>query len=232
MHVPKNTTAFRLVCRLAWALFAGFSLLIGLARFGPRQQPEWLAFLPSPDEACAMPCWHGIRPGQTRADEAIRLLRAHPLSGRVVTSYYNRVNGDGVIVWVVDAGNRDDARGPLNARLRARNHRIVNITLSSGLLAGDALLALGQPTGGMTRIVQTLRAPPFRVEQSYVYADASVQVTSRARCPFIRADLWQARAMVEFGEPDVTYSIEPVVQTAAYAGYPPPTLWREQTICR
>lgn len=221
-----------LAAKASGVLAVVFCLLLGAARFGPRAQPAWVVFLQSPDATCAMPCWAGIQPGQTRAEAAIALLREHPLGGRVVSSYYNRVNGDGVIVWVSGERRADAARGPFNARLRAHDHTIVNITLSSGLLAGDALLALGEPTDGETHIIQTLRTPPFRLEQRYRYADSSVSVMSRTRCPFARADLWRARAVVELGEPEANYSVEPVLRAAAFAGYSPLSLWRVQAICR
>lgn len=57
-----------------------------------------LALILDGGEDCPMPCWAGIRPGVTSADEALNILYSHPWIGEVQISdhlqlHYNSPNG-------------------------------------------------------------------------------------------------------------------------------------------
>ena len=59
-----------------------FSALIALIHAPPERHPALEALL-IPPSGCRMPCFIGIRPGHTSAQQAVELLRAHPFVGEV-----------------------------------------------------------------------------------------------------------------------------------------------------
>jgi hypothetical protein len=85
----------RLLLKSTFALTLLFTTCIGLIRAQPYDDSDLRAFLTPPD-GCPMPCFIGIRPGVTTADEAIALLQAseriaemnvnlHPDSGEITS---------------------------------------------------------------------------------------------------------------------------------------------------
>ncbi len=63
-----------------------FAACIGIIRAQPYDDSELRAFL-TPPSGCAMPCFMGIRPGVTTADEAIAILEAHEWVSNVNPPY-------------------------------------------------------------------------------------------------------------------------------------------------
>lgn len=72
----------RLLLRLSVLLTVAFAVIIGVIRAQPEAHPE-LERLLVPPPGCAMPCFLGIQPGQTSAEQATDILEAHPYVGEV-----------------------------------------------------------------------------------------------------------------------------------------------------
>ncbi len=227
----RSTGLVRLALKGMLALAVPFVLLIGAIRFTPRQPSEAVRFL-TPPNGCPMPCWYGIRPGVTTADEALRLLLANPWNGRVVTSYYDASAGDGIITWVWNEAALAGVERFGGVRLRVRDRVVWNITLPPGIPLSDVWFAFGAPTGGDWTIVNTLTSPGYRIEQALNYTGKQIVVTSRVLCPAKLIDFWRARSVVQLGEPENEYTLEPIVLSDSGVPYHLRHILRDQAACR
>ncbi|MCA9903244.1 MAG: hypothetical protein KC547_05250, partial [Anaerolineae bacterium] len=67
----------RQLLRSATAFLFSFGLIVGILRAGAGDDEALRAFL-LPATGCPAPCWQGIRPGASSADDAQALLLANP----------------------------------------------------------------------------------------------------------------------------------------------------------
>jgi hypothetical protein len=82
----------RPLLKLTFLLILVFAVCIGLIRAQPYDDSELRAFLTPPD-GCPMPCFMGIRPGVTTADEALAILETHEWVGEIYT-FNNGMTGE------------------------------------------------------------------------------------------------------------------------------------------
>lgn len=193
---------------LLWKpLLVAFSLLTGLAlltQTGSPVQTDLAAFL-LPPEGCAPPCWQGIRPGETTAQQAIATLSAHPWGGRVVTDHYDPIRGRGLISWVLDDVGLEQIRRFRGVRLRLRRGVVETITLPPGIPLSDIWLTFGKPTSGESLVVRPMGFAAFRLEHYAYFADYALFVRSRADCPTSIPAFWRGYTVIEIGEPHSNY---------------------------
>ncbi len=118
-----------------------FTVVIGLIRARPYENEAARALL-FPPEGCLMPCWEGIRPGHTRIDEALSLLRAHPWITEIDESFYHLYG----VYW-----RWSPLRPPLiqergsNTLWFDSQNRVSSVELLTHIRLGDARLLLGAP---------------------------------------------------------------------------------------
>lgn len=177
---PEYTFS-RLVLKPCLALLIGFAALVGLVHLQPQDLNPLFALV-QPPENCATPCWQGIRPGVTTADEAIAVLEAHPWIADM-TSVANAVT------WRWNGAqpfpaNRDDG-----GSLGISGEVVSTITLETAARLGDLWLLLDQPEEGAFAFVGlVLTMPEYLVE----YQGSDLTVTTRVTC----GDFWTGNTTV------------------------------------
>jgi len=167
---PEYTFS-RLVLKPCLALLIGFAALVGLVHLQPQDLNPLFALV-QPPENCATPCWQGIRPGVTTADEAIAVLEAHPWIADM-TSVANAVT------WRWNGAqpfpaNRDDG-----GSLGISGEVVSTITLETAARLGDLWLLLDQPEQGAFFYLGTVGLP-----QGYMvkYRNNHVTVLAEVNC--------------------------------------------------
>src|SRR5262249_44610444 len=91
--------------RLVISLFGGLTAaLFAIKGIGATQPDSTFALLfTNPDGSpCSQPCLFGIRPGVTTYDEAVRLLKAHPLTRQYPHYLQAQNNPDGSVMRQVE----------------------------------------------------------------------------------------------------------------------------------
>jgi hypothetical protein len=148
---------------------------------------------------CSMPCFLGIKPGQTRVETALSLLEA---SGWVERVVYSEFSGAQNIQWrwspaappIFQSPNPGDG-----GSLGVEGGIIQFIELKSGLTWGDAYLWWGSPeargflftTGGPAG--GPLPPKPFL----FLYRDINILVP--VRCPYLRR-AWRSPVTLVMGD--------------------------------
>lgn len=217
--------------RAGAAFGLAFTLLVGAIRWLPRPESDMRFFL-TPPANCPMPCWQGIQPGVTRADEAVEILAGHVWGGEVVTNYYDAAAGSGIIGWTFPDDRLIEIERFRNVRLHVRGGVVYTISLPPRIPFSDVWMTYGTPSGAEWLIVDRLNAAGFRLEQNFAYENAGVYVSNRTRCPATLAELWGAASNVQIGEPVYSYAIEPIVHVSQGNGYSMSALLRAQVACQ
>lgn len=210
------------------AITALFVLLIHAIRAQP-QDTEMRRFI-QPPAGCPMPCWQGIRPSVTTADEAVAILEAHEWGGQIITRHYNADSGDGLISWIWNDHLTELGRFR-GVRLRVRDHVVWNITLPPGVPLNDVWYAYGQPDSGNWAIMNVVNGSRYRIDHTARYQAASIMIFSRVECPAHLTDFWRARTTIQIGKPQEGYFIEPVVRVVQYQNGDLRELLHAQAIC-
>jgi hypothetical protein len=146
----------------------------------------------SPPADCPPPCWEGIRPGITSAQQARWLLDAHPWVNE--TRYSPRVEA---LFWRWN-GTQPAFISP--------DHRNLITTHANGLI-GDVLVQTAIPLGE----ILLLLGEPDRVYQFAggdliaVFESAGLEVVARAGCPPQRGRLWYTPVQVRWLSSRIDY---------------------------
>lgn len=123
---------FRPFARLTALIFPAFTLAIaGVIVFAPISDDPVLALLDAP--GCALPCFLGIRPGETEWPEAIAKLYAHPWVGQV-TNLGNAVLWE----WSTNAPVLLHAVRP--SLMESFDNRVSYIEITTSIPLGDVWL--------------------------------------------------------------------------------------------
>jgi hypothetical protein len=134
----------RLLFTVTLLLTLLFAACIGLIRAQPYDDMELRAFL-APPEGCPAPCFMGIRPGVTSAEEAIAILEGHDWIDTV--SRYEATEGVGLVSLTATWSGRqpDLIDNVFVLWLSIRENTITNIYLRSRIPLGRIHLLLGAP---------------------------------------------------------------------------------------
>jgi hypothetical protein len=156
----KTEYAFsRLVLKPCLALLVGFAALIGLVHLQPQDFSSLLALV-TPPEGCAPPCWQGIRPGETTADEAVAILEVHPwVTDISISGYLSDGRQQGSISWRWNGAQPFPVETGDGGYLGINQRVVQSITLETGVRFGDLWLLLDQPEQGAFSYVGTVGVP-------------------------------------------------------------------------
>lgn len=184
----------KFLAAVAVALTLGFALLIGAIRARAYDSDSLRRFFHA--EGCPMPCWHGIQPGITPVDDAVRRLEAIPWvrSPLDIVSASGSLYGDtGYVRWRWDDSYPlpPDALVPPLGMLIVEDSVVQQIYLTTYLQVGDVWLALGRPQGGTVDFVKESDAPML-VLNNAAYLDGALLVMSYTGCPMRRSDVWRS----------------------------------------
>jgi hypothetical protein len=198
------------------------TLLVALLFFGvlaliqaqsPISSDDMRGFLLS-SANCTMPCWQGIQPGVTTAEQALALLRANPWVGNVqgsstqsatgVRSYTN-------IYWgwngqqPVFAFNKLAQTPPY---LRVRNGIVQYIRIMTSIPYGEAWAIMGAPE------TKTLSVSIPNVQHLRYYHDAEyfggrMNVETEINCPIDPYAFWNAPVSITYSDGSIDFDTLP-----------------------
>jgi hypothetical protein len=209
-HAPLFS--LRLALKLFVLLGGLFVGLIALIRVFPYQRNAVQQFL-SPPPDCVMPCWMGIRPGVTTDAEAAAILSAHEWGGEIVTTFFNREEGDGILAWVPSHSRLPENRRYQTVRIHVRNHIVRSITLPPGIPFDEIWFVYGKPTSGRWTVARPLHGSGLQLQQGLAY-DSGVHVMNYIDCPFTRQQFWAAPSNIQLGDPTGDFVMERAASSA------------------
>lgn len=183
--------------KFAFRLGLGIALsVVVVVAFARAQTPpdDVRSFLSSDGITCfsPAPCFFGIQPGETRANEVFRLLEAHSWVEEFYI-YRGMESDSGLVQWTWSGQQPDYIDSTTPASLWFQ-HGVVNwIEVDLNLTFGDIWLLLDAPQTG--RIYMMSSTPP-RAYQLVDYQNRSLQVRSEFGCPLHLAAFWRAKVRV------------------------------------
>ena len=183
----------RLLTRLALLLIGLMTaalLLIHAPRYDDSAVQSFFAA-----SCTSLPCWQGIRPGETTTTQALAVLRAHPWVGTVSEVYASPYEGNNSAVLIYWTWS---SRYPfvgdseiMQQGIIITNYGIVQqIYLTTSLSLGDMWLALGSPDSGV--IDYTYDTKRLRVDNTALFARDGVVATASVltSCVAENPDFW------------------------------------------
>ena len=186
--------------------FAGlaliFSLALGVIVAQPRDDATMRAFFTPQD--CAAPCFLGIRPGVTTAQQAVALLQAHPWvkeigdAGREPPSHPQDYTN---IVWDWSGQQPaflSDASADNPPYLHINNGVVQYIRLVTRIPYGNAWLTIGAPSEG------TLIVGDDSAIRSTSYLGGKLVFDSKIACPMTLAAVWNAPISITYSDGSMT----------------------------
>jgi len=191
-----------------------FAACIGLINARPYDDSELRALF-APSNECPMPCFIGIRPGVTTADEALAVLEAHEWIGDVELAY-NRVTGaPNAAIWSWSGSQPplilDTLYGsPYRGNLRIQDGIVTAIWIPTTITAGDLRLLWGKPDQIAFTLFRNLEVERYPLFLSYFEIFAGQRAVSQAfvYCPYFPVD-WYAPVALTLGDAsDVTFISE------------------------
>ena len=151
---------------------------------------ELRAFL-TPPEGCPAPCFMGIRPGVTTAEEAIAILnnsdwiRGNPQLNTQLSTHWPWSNQRSP--WI-------DAQ--VDGALQVVDDKVDYLTIRTQLRVGDIMALLGQPDDKQFIPWAILYGPGSAYQYSAWYGETGLEiVTTSARCP-INHRLFQSKTVI------------------------------------
>jgi hypothetical protein len=180
------------------ALPALFMMCIGLIQAQPYDGHQLRALL-TPPNGCTMPCFIGIRPGITRLDDAVAILRTHEWVGEVTPAVYHR--GDtvsGFIYWFWNGQQPVVLGGNSQQTLRIEDGVVQDISIYTNIALADAWLLYGLPS----RAIVAFRPSTTQGEiilNSNGYPELGLAVVSNPPCPTSLNTFWESPILMSFG---------------------------------
>jgi hypothetical protein len=168
--------------------------------------------LPSLD--CATPCWQGIQPGVTTADQALALLNANPWVGGVDGSWTRAPSGIRVysnVYWGWSGAQpafvyNNFALSP--PYLHVRGGIVQYIRIPTNISYGTARSIMGAP-GTRTLSVSIPNARPLRYEHDAEYFGGQLSLDSEINCPVNPYAFWNAPVVVTYGDGSTGFNALP-----------------------
>ncbi len=193
LHLPRFCARLILIPLL---LFTTALLLIHSQAYDDHDLRQLL--LP---DGCVAPCFLGIRPGVTTAEEAVKLLRANAWVADVTV-----INSENPyqIWWTWNKNAPDFLRNaptnpnfPVNGEILSSNQVVTRILFTPRLSLGDIVLARGLPSTSEFIFSGMIITPSQSITAiiSLEYQADGFWVSGSPRCPFT-ADLWHTSAQV------------------------------------
>jgi hypothetical protein len=169
---------FRFSISLALLLTALFSLAVVAVRVQPYDDRELRALLLPED--CPLPCFMGIRPGRTRVETALDILRRHQWVAVESIDYHPGIS----VEWLWNGQQPALIDPGLSARLvfNANATLIEQVWVGMRLQAGQIHLLLGKPPFFTVGISQLKRFQPRLTVNEY-YASEYFYTHTETTCP-------------------------------------------------
>ncbi len=186
---------FRLLLRVALLLPILTGALIVLMHGQAYDDARIMGFFDR--QTCTpMPCWQGIRPGETKINQALAILRRHPWVDKVSEVYPVPYAGNTttiLIYWTWSSAY------PFAGSLNYSEQGIIitekgwvrQIYLTSSIPFGDLWLALGGADGGA--VEYQFDTQSVRMDNTALFADEGVAATAMLTtdCSYTYPDLWR-----------------------------------------
>lgn len=107
---------------------------------------RWLKGIP-----CRPPCWEGITPGQTTAEEAVEILRRSPIIATVEITIPRLTPERGVVTWNWASTGRRGGQAIFHAQTSSNFIYTVEPYLPVSFRLGDVIQAYGKPSHVIAR---------------------------------------------------------------------------------
>jgi hypothetical protein len=146
-------------------------------------------------DACPMPCWAGIRMGQTRVQELSRILQENHWAADLKFNYSMQID-TGLLIW-----RWVDPPSALIERSRVgtawiENNIVQSIDLPTTLSFGDVWLFFDHPQTGATQLTSLI---PPRINHYASYYQSALQIRSTVFCPVRAQAFWESRVDMVIG---------------------------------
>jgi hypothetical protein len=183
----------RFIVAFILAASAILTMGIGIIHALPYDSGELDALL-RPD-TCAMPCWAGIRPGQSRVEELSRMLQENRWAADLKFNYSMQID-TGLLIWRwVNPPSALIERRRVGTAWIEKN--IVQwIGIPTTLSFGDVWLFFDHPQMGATQLTSLI---PPRINHYASYYQSAIQIRSTVFCPVRVQAFWESRVDVVIG---------------------------------
>lgn len=186
--------------RIMLLLFSLTSVGVLVTQAQPQDERTVLPLLAN--ETCSAPCFIGIRPGITLADEAVALLEAHAWVQNIEIRYSDfRQHANtfwGYIYWEwkpdtpLWVSTPDYQLARHTAYLRVRDGLVSEIAFSTSLPLGDVVLGLGETGQYILGAPNRYGEPPNSITHNFYFPNAGLVTSSVSQCPALNPDWQQA----------------------------------------
>ena len=181
-----------------------FLLPVALIRAQPYDDSDLRAFL-EPPEGCPAPCFMGIRPGVTTADEAIAILENHAWVEFVWKEYNDALTdalGGGpslpvLASWKWNATSPQWVNRSITGLLDFEQGRVDRIVVITRMSLGELLLVLGRPDSVQVNIHHS----PGKQILGYSawYVDDGILISTIEFCPVHEFNLLVPLTFMQLG---------------------------------
>jgi hypothetical protein len=153
------------------------------------------------------PCFLGIQPGETSADDAFAILDNHTWVEQFYI-YRGMESDSGLVQWTWSGAQPDYIDGIYPASMWFQDSRVSWVEVDLNLTFGDIWLMLDAPQTGRIYLMATT---PARAFQLVDYANGGLQVHTEFECPLRLASFWRAAVRVTAADPhEQRLRVEPV----------------------
>lgn len=193
----------RLLVRLAAILVILLTITSALTH-AQTGDDERLRKLLTPPDGCAMPCWQGIRPGETTAADAILALRSHPwVEGPTYLQGMGLATAS--VVWAWSDETPPEIDRERQGVLWIQSGTVKRIDIATTLPYGRLWL-FDRPRRGAL-----FGAPvqPRRVYHLAAYLGTGLQLRVAFICPVPPVEFWNAPAIL-------LYTDAPIMEFSPY----------------
>jgi len=209
-------------------LFSLFGASVVLVHMQPHNDQDISGLLMSDD--CPAPCFMGIQPGITTAEDAVRLLKKHDWVQNIESRYTDfgqSINTFwGYVYWQWRPNSPLWTDSPTfkldshDAYLRILDGRVNEIAFSTSLPLGAAVLGFGQGGDYILERPDRYGSPPYPVVQHFFYPKLGLVFGSISICPSLNP-VWHQATVVTVWSIDyfasfmqVTHAIGPSLKNA------------------
>jgi hypothetical protein len=186
---------------LVGSLMATFTGVVVIVRAQPIPDTGARHFLSPDGITClsAAPCFFGIQPGETSADDAFDLLGNHQWVDQFYL-YRGMESDSGLVQWTWSGLQPPYINSKSPGSLWFQQSVVSWMEIDLNLTFGDIWLLFDSPQTG--RVYMMSSTPP-RAFQLVEYQNGSLQVRSEFSCPLHLTSFWRAAVRVTANSPSI-----------------------------
>jgi hypothetical protein len=187
-----------------------FTLILLLVHAQPSDDADLHAFL-MPPEGCPAPCFMGIRPGFTSAEEAVRLLKMHTWVSQVRQPYAS------ILTWTWSGAQPAlvDASRPGRLMLTPDFQKVSQILITTSVDFGRFWLDGGAPPDYWVSPMSSDGGYTVGTWYNIGYQDRGLVLRSRILCGMPIPHLWESGTDVQIGN---TVGLLPLTTPSTFLG--------------